>query len=104
MLETLLIDPTPIAQAEDLPFEIELASTGEVISVRAEQTAIEALTENDVVIPMFCEQGRCGICVTRVLDGTPIHRDVFLTDLEHTENSHFTPCCSRGVNRLVIDI
>jgi vanillate O-demethylase ferredoxin subunit len=104
MLNARLINQTTMVDTADLPFEIELASTGEVITVRPAQTAIEALMENDVVIPTSCNQGRCGTCVTRVLDGIPIHRDVFLKDCEHAKNDQFTPCCSRGANRLVIDI
>ncbi|MGF6876931.1 2Fe-2S iron-sulfur cluster-binding protein [Paraburkholderia sp. MM5477-R1] len=104
MLEARLINRTRTVGPADLPFEIEFASTGEVITVRSDQTVIEALMENDVVIPSSCNQGSCGTCVMRVLDVTPIHRDVFLTDSEHAENDQFTPCCSRGVNRLVIDI
>lgn len=88
----------------DLPFEIELASTGEVISVGSQQTVIEALKENDVLIPTGCNEGRCGTCVTRVLDGVPIHRDICLKGSEREHDDLFTPCCSRGINRLVIDL
>jgi ferredoxin len=87
------------------PFEIELASSGEVIEVRANQTAIEALMEQGVLVPTSCEGGVCGTCVTRVLDGLPDHRDVFMTEREHMRNDQFTPCCSRSITaRLVIDL
>ncbi|MGF6963067.1 ferredoxin [Paraburkholderia sp. WC7.3g] len=87
------------------PFEIELASSGEVIRVRTNQTAIEALIEHGVLVPTSCERGVCGTCVTRVLDGLPDHRDVFLTEWEHMRNDQFTPCCSRSKTaRLVIDL
>lgn len=91
-------------KSTDHAFEIELASTGEVVYVRSDQTAIEALREHEVSIPTACEQGRCGACVTRILDGVPEHRDVFLTFEEHADNDRFTPCCSRAKGRLVIDL
>ena len=52
-----------------------------------------------------CETGVCGTCLTRVLDGTPDHRDLYLTDEEHSRNDCFTPCCSRArTKRLVLDL
>lgn len=89
---------------ENNPFQIRLASSGQIIDVRADQTAAEALMEQDVFIPLSCEQGVCGTCVTRVLDGTPDHRDVYMTDAEHAANDQFTPCCSRAKSLLVLDL
>jgi vanillate O-demethylase ferredoxin subunit len=56
-------------------------------------------------VPVSCEQGVCGTCVTRILDGTPDHRDLYMTDAEHAKNDQFTPCCSRSCSpRLVLDL
>ncbi|MDT4873253.1 Carnitine monooxygenase reductase subunit [compost metagenome] len=52
-----------------------------------------------------CEAGVCGSCLTRVLEGTPEHRDTFLTDAERAANDQFTPCCSRSTSpTLVLDL
>jgi vanillate O-demethylase ferredoxin subunit len=52
-----------------------------------------------------CEQGVCGTCLTRVLEGTPDHRDLYLTPEEQAANDQFTPCCSRAKSaRLVLDL
>lgn len=104
MLATGICSRSAPFDTTNAAFEIELASTGEVIHVRRGQSALEALVENDVVIPVSCSDGTCGACVTRVLDGAPVHRDAFLSEAEHAANDAFTPCCSRGVRRLVIDI
>lgn len=82
------------ADVQDAPFTIRIASTGEDIEVGAKQRVIDALAARGVVIPVSCEQGVFGTCLTRVIDGIPDHRDTYLTDLERAGNEQFTPCCS----------
>lgn len=98
--------PISAAGAEaNAPFEIVLARSGRIVPVQADQTVARALTEAGVELPLSCEQGVCGTCLTKVLDGEPDHRDAFLTDEEHARNDVFTPCCSRAKSaRLVIDL
>jgi vanillate O-demethylase ferredoxin subunit len=96
---------SPADAAQDGAFEIVVASTGAAIRVAPRQTAIEALATAGIQVPMSCEQGVCGTCLTRVLEGTPDHRDVYLTDQEHARGDCFTPCCSRAKSpRLVLDL
>ncbi|VFU16578.1 PDR/VanB family oxidoreductase [Methylocella tundrae] len=90
---------------QNRPFEIELASSGARFTVPADRSVIEVLAENGVEVPMSCEQGICGTCLTRVLSGVPYHRDSFMTDQEHVRNDKFTPCCSRSkTDLLVLDL
>lgn len=94
----------PADHAADGSFEIQLKS-GRIVKVAADQTAAQALLNSGVEIPLSCEQGVCGTCLTHVLDGVPDHRDMFLSDEEHAANDCFTPCCSRAKgSRLVLDI
>jgi vanillate O-demethylase ferredoxin subunit len=89
----------------DGAFEVMVASTGEQFRVEAGQTIIEVLSANGFDIPVSCEQGVCGTCLTRVLEGVPDHRDMFMTDDEHARNDQFTPCCSRAKSGvLVLDL
>ena len=81
----------------DQPFDIVLASTGQTLTVGADQTAAEVLEAAGVFIPLSCEQGVCGTCLTTVLAGRPDHRDMFQTDDERQSNLAFTPCCSRAL-------
>ncbi len=91
--------------SNDDEFIIEIKSTGQNITVPKYQTTIQALEEHGISIPISCEQGICGTCLTNVVDGIPDHRDMFLTDEEHASNSMFTPCCSRAkTKKLVIDL
>ncbi|WP_321857375.1 PDR/VanB family oxidoreductase [Paraburkholderia tropica] len=90
---------------DDSAFEVELASCGTVVAVHKNETVAQALMAAGVEIPLSCEQGVCGTCVTRVLDGIPDHRDLYLTAAEKAGNDRFTPCCSRArTKRLVLDI
>ncbi len=90
---------------QDSAFEIELAGSGRVIVVAADQTPAQALIAAGVPLLTSCEQGVCGTCLTRVLAGEPDHRDLYLTPEEQAANDQFTPCCSRArSSRLVLDL
>jgi vanillate monooxygenase ferredoxin subunit len=95
----------PVDHTNDGSFELEIASTGKVIKVLADQTALAALHAAGIDIPMSCEQGVCGTCLTRVKAGTPDHRDQYLEPDEQAANDQFLPCCSRAKSpRLVLDL
>jgi vanillate monooxygenase ferredoxin subunit len=84
------------AAGADQPFDVKLASSGTVYTIPADSTVLRVLTEAGVFIPASCEQGVCGTCLTRVLDGVPDHRDLYLDQAEQAANDQFTPCCSRS--------
>ena len=90
------------ALATDGSFEIRLARNGLSCQVPAGKTVIEVLAAHGVEVPTSCEAGVCGTCLTRVLEGTPDHRDTFLTDAERAANDQFTPCCSRALSPLLV--
>ena len=89
----------------DQAFDVKLASSGKVVTIPAGKTVIKVLEEQGVVIPYSCEEGVCGTCLTRVLEGVPDHRDMYLTEEEQAANDQFTPCCSRSKTPvLVLDL
>jgi vanillate O-demethylase ferredoxin subunit len=95
----------PIDHDGDQAFEVELARSGKVFQIPADRSVFEVLDDAGIEIETSCEQGICGSCITRVLSGTPDHRDQFMTDAEHARNDQFTPCCSRAKTpRLVLDL
>ena len=92
-------------QAGDGAFEVQLASSGRVIPVAADRSVLAALADAGVIVPSSCEQGVCGTCLTRVVDGVPDHRDQYLLPEEQAANDQFLPCCSRAKSaRLVLDL
>ena len=95
----------PVDHAADKPFELELRRSGRTVFVPADISAASALANAGVEIPLSCEQGVCGTCLTSVLEGIPDHRDFYLTEEEHQRNDRFTPCCSRSLTpRLLVDL
>ncbi len=86
----------------DQPFEVKLTSSGQTYRIPKEQTIVQALRDQGVEIMVSCEQGVCGTCLTRVLEGVPDHRDCYLTDDERAANDQFTPCCSRSKTPLLV--
>ncbi len=86
-------------------FRVKLARSGRSLEVGPDQSVVEALAANGVVVPVSCEQGICGTCVTRVLAGELEHHDHFLTNAERERGDQFTPCCSRAKSaELVLDL
>ncbi|MEW2289463.1 PDR/VanB family oxidoreductase [Streptomyces sp. NPDC047841] len=89
----------------DHTFEVELARSGAVITVPAERSVLDAVRDVRPDVPFSCEEGYCGSCETRVVDGTPDHRDEVLGANEHARGSTMMICVSRAVSpRLVLDL
>ncbi|MGO4892707.1 PDR/VanB family oxidoreductase [Flavobacterium sp. W21_SRS_FM6] len=95
----------PIDHSSDGSFEIEINSTGDVFNVPANESMLEVLEDRGFFIPVACEQGVCGTCITGLLSGEAEHKDVFMTHDEHSKMNKITPCCSRAKSkRLVLDL
>ncbi|WP_236072461.1 PDR/VanB family oxidoreductase [Paraburkholderia domus] len=92
----------PIDQSRDGPFTVQIASTGQTVPVPAGQTVVQALSHHGIEVPVSCEQGICGTCVMRVLEGIPDHRDAFFGDEQRDGNDRFTPCCSRAKSSILV--
>ena len=92
-------------RTDDGGFDVVLAQSNRKIRVAADQSVVAALAAAGVLVPMSCEQGVCGTCLTRVIEGIPDHRDMFLTADEQSKGDQFTPCCSRAKSDvLVLDL
>jgi vanillate O-demethylase ferredoxin subunit len=86
-------------------FDVKVASTGAIYRVPPDEKISDVLKLHGIHIPMGCQEGLCGTCITRVLEGEADHRDLFLSDEERAANDQITPCCSRSrTPLLVLDI
>ena len=94
--------PLVVDTSDDGAFDVQLASSGQVLHIPANRSVADVLIEAGVDLYTSCAEGTCGTCVTRVLQGQPLHRDVFLTDAEHDSGEVFTPCCSRACSPLLV--
>ncbi|MBO4209139.1 cytochrome P450/oxidoreductase [Micromonospora echinofusca] len=91
--------------ADNTAFEVELARTGRTVRVPADRRLIEVLRETLPGLSYDCEKGYCGACETRVLAGTPEHRDSLLTDEERATGQTMMICVGRSASdRLVLDL
>lgn len=86
----------------DRAFQVKIASSGAVYEVPADKTVVQALQEHGVEVLVSCEQGVCGTCITRVLQGECDHRDLYFTDEEKAKHDQFTPCCSRAKSAMLV--
>jgi vanillate O-demethylase ferredoxin subunit len=92
-------------RADDGAFEVRLARSGATLAVPADRSVAAVLHAHGIDLPVSCEQGVCGTCLTRVVAGEPDHRDSYLTDEERCRNDQFLPCCSRSRSAcLVLDL
>ena len=88
---------------DEREFRIRLALTGEVFTVPADKSIVEVLRENGIDIETCCEQGYCGTCMTRYLEGEPEHRDTVLDDEDRED--YVMVCCARSrTEELVLDL
>ncbi len=89
----------------DKAFSIILARSGRSIEVGPDDSILDVLLLDGVDVPSSCQQGICGTCETRVLAGTPEHRDMLLSDAEHAANATMLICCSRSLtDTLTLDL
>lgn len=78
-------------------FTVKLASTGERWPVPADKTIAQVLQANGVDVPLSCEMGICGACLTPVIDGVVDHRDSVQSEAEKSAtDQQVALCCSRS--------
>ncbi len=86
-------------------FTVELARSALTLEVPSGQTILDVLRKNDVPIVSSCEQGACGTCSATVIEGTPLHQDVYLNPAEREAGLTMLTCVSRAASdRLVLDL
>lgn len=94
-----------VESATEGGYVVMLVRTGVEIVVPAGQTILHAVNDAGANVSFSCEEGVCGACETRVIEGIPDHRDMILTDAERQENKTMMICCSGSKSpRLVLDL
>jgi ferredoxin-NADP reductase len=91
--------------APNQPFEVFLKASGCVLQVPADRSILQVVRAHGIDVPSACEEGVCGTCETRVLEGEPEHRDVLLSAAEKAANHSMMICVSRARSaKLVLDL
>jgi ferredoxin-NADP reductase len=89
---------------DDAEFELELRRSGITVVVPADRSALDVMRDHLPDMDYSCEEGYCGSCESRVLEGVPEHRDDILTEEERQAGATMFPCVSRArTRRLVLD-
>ncbi|WP_406127488.1 PDR/VanB family oxidoreductase [Streptomyces sp. NBC_00989] len=84
-------------------FEVELRRSGRTLTVPADSTVLAAVRAELPNTLYSCEQGFCGTCQQRVLEGEVEHRDELLTDAERDASMLICVSRARG-ERIVLDM
>ena len=89
----------------DQPFTVECHRSGMQVDVGVGCSIVDALASAGVRVPTSCRDGVCGTCETRVVEGTPDHRDSVLSASEQAKGNCMMLCVSRSrTPRLVLDL
>ena len=90
---------------ENRAFTVELARSGLTLEVPATRTILQVVREQGIDVTSACEEGVCGTCETRILEGEAEHRDVLLTPAEREAGKTMMICISRAKTpKLVLDL
>jgi ferredoxin-NADP reductase len=85
----------------DRPFEVICRTSGKRLHVPSDKSLLEVLREAGIKVDSSCREGVCGTCETRVLSGTPCHRDSVLSEDERAEGDYMMVCVSRAKGDLL---
>jgi ferredoxin-NADP reductase len=93
------------APASEGGYTVALARSGKTLQVPPGKTLLDCLIEVHAEPVYACREGVCGTCEVKVLEGTPDHRDMVLSDSERASNDRMLVCCSGAKSaRLVLDL
>nr|WP_231949525.1 PDR/VanB family oxidoreductase [Alloactinosynnema sp. L-07] len=85
------------------PFDVHLARAGVTVTVGADESALAAIRRAVPAVRYSCQQGFCGSCKHRVLDGGVEHRDTKLRPAER--ETDMLICVSRAAgDSLTLDL
>ncbi|MPW19250.1 2Fe-2S iron-sulfur cluster binding domain-containing protein [Paraburkholderia sp. CNPSo 3157] len=86
------------------PFQVVCQENGMTIDVREDQSLLDALLEAGLDVDHSCKEGYCGTCVTRWVEGDPIHRDSCLS--EKQREKYIAVCSGRAARgeTIILDI
>jgi len=92
--------PTAAGNSVGKPFALQLTQRGITVPVAAEQSAVDALHDVGIDIPVSCEQGLCGTCVVAAEGAGAEHRDFCLTSAERA--GKVALCCVRAKSEVLV--
>jgi ferredoxin-NADP reductase len=85
------------APAEAQGFTVQLARSGIEVAVGPDESILGAIErQTDITVESMCREGYCGTCETRLLGGTALHCDQYLSEPEKAAQQTILICVSRA--------
>lgn len=98
--KALDIDP-----AAEHGFDVVCERSGRTVAVPAGRSILTSLEEAGISVPNACQDGICGSCEVKILDGAADHRDSLLSPAQQEGGQTLMVCVSRTLgDRLVLDL
>jgi ferredoxin-NADP reductase len=95
----------PAGDSMAAAFEVELRRSGGVLTVPPGRSILDVVRDVVPETMSSCEEGFCGTCETRVLEGVPEHHDTILSAKERERGQTMMICVGRSKSsRLVLDL
>lgn len=95
----------PNSASTDGSFVVELARSRRTLTVPPGKSILHVLREAGLSVLSSCEEGVCGACEVKVLEGVPDHRDAVLSSSERKQGKSMMICCSGALtDRLALDL
>lgn len=85
----------------DSPFIVEIPEQEVAFEVLPGQSIVAVAAAHGVEILTACENGQCGTCVVKVLEGEPDHRDSALAQ-EKRDEGWMCACVSRAKSTTLV--
>lgn len=97
--------PQEEREGAESAIEVECKRSGVTVTIGSDETILHALEAAGVPVDSSCQEGICGTCETRVVEGVPDHRDSLLSPSEREASETMMICCSRARSPvLVLDV
>ena len=88
--------------ADERSVEVVLAESGRSLMVGPETSILRALLDDGVDVLHDCQDGICGACETKVIEGEVDHRDYVLSERERAANDCMMVCVSRACGKRLV--
>ena len=88
--------------ADDHAVEVVLADSGRTLHVAPDTSILQALVDDGVEVLHDCQDGICGTCEVKVIEGEVDHRDYVLSEPEKAANTCMMVCVSRACGKRLV--
>ena len=104
-LERFQAKTRDIDPSSERAFEVVCERSERTVRVPVGRSILDCLEEEGIGVPSACQDGICGSCEVKILEGTADHRDSLLSSADQEAGQTLMVCVSRSLtDRLVLDV